>query len=171
MLLGVIYRLCLVTNFSLKNTNHSIMSDPEAKVDAILSKFEQDIEAVSQNLKPFLNTKLDALSASQKDDEKAVPYALGAYALSSMLFAYLRSEGKDTSIVVPELQRVKEHMDSLTKRLSQPKEEEPLKENTITEETKDEKHHSKPVMLGKHTRFDDLPKEKKKKSKKSKKKE
>lgn len=147
------------------------MSDPEAKIDALLSKFEQDLNAVSHNLNPLVNTKLDALSANQKGDEKAVPYALGAYALSSMLFAYLRSEGKDINIVVPELQRVKEHMDSLTKRLSQEKDAEPAEESAEAEETKEEKHKSKPVMLGKHTRFDDAPKEKKKKSKKSKKKE
>lgn len=90
------------------------MSEIETKIAAFLGKFEADLDAVESSLKFLLDPKsIDEISEEAAEDKKAVPYVLSAYALSSMLFAYFRQEGKDTALLMPELARVQKKIQSL----------------------------------------------------------
>lgn len=102
-----------VEDFQMVSHNHE-MSEIETKIAAYLEKFENDLDAVEVNLNFLLKCEnIDKINKDSPEDKKAVPYVLSAYALSSMLFAYLRSEGKDTSLIMPELARVQKKIQSL----------------------------------------------------------
>ena len=155
------------------------MSDAEAKIEAVLSRLEDDIAAVGTELDALLApASIDSLSAAKPDEEKATPYAISAYALSSLLFAYLRSEGQDTALVMPELARVRDKMEKLSKpRPSEDKKKrkDDRKDKDRKDKDKDrkdkdrkdrdrkDKDGKKSDRVSKHTRFDD------KKAKKAKK--
>lgn len=130
------------------------MSDIDAKINAVLDKFDDDIEQATQRLEPILQSNnLDELSEAEPEAKTAVPYALGAYALSSMLFAYLRSEGRDTAIVMPELARVKERLERLNAPSRQGSEAPSDAEKPRA--SPQPQQPPKRTGKGKHLRFDD----------------
>lgn len=85
------------------------MSESEAQIEHILDQFLDDIEYVKESLQPLLKSaSIDSLAEAEPSEKVATPYTLSAYALSSLLFAYLRSEGSDVNKVLPLLGQVKD---------------------------------------------------------------
>lgn len=75
------------------------------KVSDLLTSLENQTQELRKELEPVL----DELGESRDPDV----YGLSAYALSAVAYAYLKSEGQDTELVEPELQRVKELLQRL----------------------------------------------------------
>lgn len=76
------------------------------KLQQLVDEFEMDIDAAEAQLGSILDESLESQAEKRSGKEAAMPYALAAYSLSSLLFAYLRSEGEPTDLVQGEIERV-----------------------------------------------------------------
>ncbi|GMM49395.1 hypothetical protein DASB73_003530 [Starmerella bacillaris] len=134
------------------------MGDTESEIEATLQQFETDIENTKGALLTFLESKnIDSLAEKESGEKKAVPYVLSAYALSSLLFAYLRSEGEDINKVVPLLGQVKATLDNLSQPQKNSKKSSKPVEGKVS---KEERKAKKSNQTAKHTIFDKEPESK-----------
>lgn len=83
------------------------------KLHRLVQDFEADIDEVETQLAPLLNEPFESQAETRSGSQAAVPYALAAYSLSSLLFAYLRSEGEAIDPVQNEIARVQKLVEKL----------------------------------------------------------
>lgn len=76
------------------------------KLQRLVEDFELDIDAVESQLAPVFEESFEDQAEKRNGKEAVMPYALAAYSLSSLIFAYLRSEGEPTDLVQEEIERV-----------------------------------------------------------------
>lgn len=83
-------------------------------VSGLLDHLSSEISSLEQKLAVYLDKDLLEKEVAQRDGvERAEPYALVAYALGSLLFAYFRSEGEDKPEALAQIERVKKCFEAI----------------------------------------------------------